>query len=158
MILRSFNGAVSGRQFNSQKFVCFFSNRKRLNLPLMYVYRLFRFIPLLVFFLVMEKLLMEGFVYKLFQSPTRLESKWRDGFPTYWLPLTFIQNFIDKEFLHMVRKIQQGTQPFLKMHISFPFSFKIFAKLFNFSSFPICTTSLWIFTFSSQLHRWCMCS
>lgn len=52
---------------------------------------------------MMEKTFVEGFVEKFIQTPFQFSSSLKNAFPTYWLPLTFAQNYYDKKIANLVR-------------------------------------------------------
>lgn len=66
---------------------------KRLNLPLLFIYRYFRIMPLLFFVLVIEKFIMIDWISTFVQAPYFFSNQFSTIFKYYWLPLLNIQNY-----------------------------------------------------------------
>ncbi|XP_070497971.1 uncharacterized protein [Chironomus tepperi] len=66
---------------------------KRLNIPMMYIYRYLRIVPLLFFVMVVERFIMQGWVSEFIEAPYFFPNQFTKAYKLYWLPLLQIQNY-----------------------------------------------------------------
>ncbi|XP_070492985.1 uncharacterized protein [Chironomus tepperi] len=66
---------------------------KRLNIPMMYIYRYLRIVPLLFFVMVVERFIMQGWVSEFVEAPYFFPNQFTKAYKLYWLPLLQIQNY-----------------------------------------------------------------
>jgi peptidoglycan/LPS O-acetylase OafA/YrhL len=66
---------------------------KKLNIPLLYISRYFRIVPLLFFVMVIERFIMQGWVSEFIGAPHFFPNQFSRIFKFYWLPLLQIQNY-----------------------------------------------------------------
>lgn len=78
---------------------------KRLNFPLMFIYRYLRIIPLLFFVLIIEKFIMIDWVSTFVQAPYFFPNQFPKIFKNFWLPLLNIQNY----FIDMKNAVSRKT-------------------------------------------------
>lgn len=66
---------------------------KRLNIPLLYIYRYLRIVPLIFFLMVVEKFVMQEWISTFLEAPYFFPNQFSRIFKYYWMPLLQIQNY-----------------------------------------------------------------
>ena len=71
-------------------------DHKKMNIPMLYIYRYFRIVPILVFVMVVEKFIIQGWLSELIEAPYFFPNQFSSIYKFFWLPLLQVQNyFID---------------------------------------------------------------